>query len=344
MALRRSDIVEHNNPNLAVVDSDFVKGGFRTKVNNLTELYDLSLKIDEPTASGQMKEHATIVYVISENDYYVLVDIDNIDNHDGWKKFITSGSGGTIIGLTGSTNGLTDNNNIVSLGGNLITETTLNINQFNLILTGTTGSVLTTISSGSSSYVCTNINVNEIILKTNNDLNSAQIIIDKNTNKIINCVENGDIILSTCSYSGLNGKICVCSCSGIIYDSCYHDNYTNRSLVDKEYVDNKLDGINVRYAEPLYPFYAEEDDDLIAVTGYSISNEAYVYLLDKPKLGQCVTITDIEGCALKYPIIINGNGNYISSDSDDLACINSDYGSITLRYNGIFWSVVAFYN
>jgi len=194
LALRRSDIVEHNNPNLAVVDSDFVKGGFRTKVNNLTELYDLSLKIDEPTASGQMKEHATIVYVISENDYYVLVDIDNIDNHDGWKKFITSGSGGTIIGLTGSTNGLTDNNNIVSLGGNLITETTLNINQFNLILTGTTGSVLTTISSGSSSYVCTNINVNEIILKTNNDLNSAQIIIDKNTNKIIDAMSSGPVI------------------------------------------------------------------------------------------------------------------------------------------------------
>lgn len=83
MAIKRPDIYEHNNPNLAIVDSDFVRGGGRV-VANLTELYALSNKID------QLKERVTKVYVISEEITYVLVnklDIsEGVFNPTAWEE------------------------------------------------------------------------------------------------------------------------------------------------------------------------------------------------------------------------------------------------------------------
>ena len=63
MALYQPDILQHNNPNLAISDSNFVKGGFRTAVATVNDLYALSGKTDLPSAEGQVKEYATIVYV-----------------------------------------------------------------------------------------------------------------------------------------------------------------------------------------------------------------------------------------------------------------------------------------
>lgn len=79
MAIKRPDIYEHNNPNNAIADSDGVRGGIRTKVSDLTALYALSTKTD------QLKEYSTTVWVVSENKYYVLVDISQVDNSDGWR-------------------------------------------------------------------------------------------------------------------------------------------------------------------------------------------------------------------------------------------------------------------
>lgn len=83
MAIKRPDIYEHNNPNLAIVDSDFVRGGGRV-VANLTELYALANKID------QLKERVTKVYVISEEITYVLVNKSDITggvfNSTAWEE------------------------------------------------------------------------------------------------------------------------------------------------------------------------------------------------------------------------------------------------------------------
>lgn len=79
MANKRPDIYEHNNPDYAFVDSDFVRGGFRSKVNSLTELY--TLYADK---SDQMKEHSTIIYVSQKDDYYVLINASEADNAQGW--------------------------------------------------------------------------------------------------------------------------------------------------------------------------------------------------------------------------------------------------------------------
>lgn len=86
MAIKRPDIYEHNNPLYSIADSDFVRGGFRTSVADLTALYALSTKVD------QLKEQATVVYVVSESKRYVLVDINNVGNSGGWDEFVTSGN------------------------------------------------------------------------------------------------------------------------------------------------------------------------------------------------------------------------------------------------------------
>ena len=72
MALNYPDILQHNNPNLAIADSNFIRGGTRTAVADLTTLYALSSKVD------QLKQYATRVYVTAEAKYYVLVDLSLI--------------------------------------------------------------------------------------------------------------------------------------------------------------------------------------------------------------------------------------------------------------------------
>jgi len=125
MAIKRPDIYEHNNPNYAIVDSDFVRGGLRTPVADLTALYALSPKLD------QLKEHSTIVYVTGETKYYILVDIANIGNENGWNEFQTGGAGT----ITGGTNGLSTSGANIILGGNLLSGTTINANNNNLSIT-----------------------------------------------------------------------------------------------------------------------------------------------------------------------------------------------------------------
>ena len=88
MAIKRPDIYEHNNPNLAIADSDFVKGGTRTAVQNISDLYALSIKTD------QLKENATQVFVISQNKFYLLKSIANVGNSSGWQE-VNFGGGGS---------------------------------------------------------------------------------------------------------------------------------------------------------------------------------------------------------------------------------------------------------
>lgn len=123
MAIKRPDIYEHNNPAYSIADSDFVRGGFRTKVADLTALYSLSGNSD------QLKEHSTLVYVSGETKYYILVDKNNIGNVSGWNEFQTGGAGT----ITGATNGLSVSGENVILGGNPLTgNTTIDADNLNL--------------------------------------------------------------------------------------------------------------------------------------------------------------------------------------------------------------------
>lgn len=80
MALKRPDIYEHNNPNLPIADSDFVRGGFRSAVQTLNDLYALTGK------AGQLKQHSTQIYVSGESKIYLLKDANNIGNSSGWEQ------------------------------------------------------------------------------------------------------------------------------------------------------------------------------------------------------------------------------------------------------------------
>ena len=64
MALSRPDILEHGNSANALVDSDSIKGGIRTKIADFTTLTTATFD-DAETASakGLFKPHSTIVYV-----------------------------------------------------------------------------------------------------------------------------------------------------------------------------------------------------------------------------------------------------------------------------------------
>jgi len=338
MAILRPAIYEHNNPLYPIVDSDFLRGSFRTAVADVSGLYALSPNFN------QLKERATFVYVTSEAKYYVLVDINNVDNASGWQPFVLGGGGSGT--LTGATNGLQlfgVSGDTVGLGGNLITGTTINTTVHNLTFSGTTSKILSIAGTSSTSYGYSCVTSDYVTLETINGLNYAYVDVNRSANTITNCVRSGNIILSATPFGGVGGKICVCSTSGITYNACFHDNYNDRTLVDKEYVDNKFGAYNVRYATPTYPFYINTSDYYIGVTGYTVSEPAYLYLLGSPALGQTITITDLQGQALQYPITIDGNGININGNSSS-ATINTDYGSISFMYNGIFWSAIGFVN
>jgi len=96
MAIKRPDIYEHNNPVLAIVDSDFLRGGGRV-VADLTALYALSSKSD------QLKERVTKVWVTAESAYYILIDDTNIGNSNGWEEETSGATAwGTITGTLSS--------------------------------------------------------------------------------------------------------------------------------------------------------------------------------------------------------------------------------------------------
>lgn len=78
MSIYFPDIIKHNNPNLALTDSNYIRGGRRV-VADFDALYELY-----NTHSDQMAENITIVYVVEEDAAYLFVDEANADNEDGW--------------------------------------------------------------------------------------------------------------------------------------------------------------------------------------------------------------------------------------------------------------------
>lgn len=181
-----------------------------------------------------------------------------------------------------------------------------------------------------------------ICLFSTNATNCANIIFSQTGNSVSTFTKGG--IISLCSVD-TGGGINVYAPSGVTYTSCLHDSYVDRSLVDKEYVDKRLSFVNVRHTDA-NPFYLINTDYYIGVTGYTMGSCACLYLQSGVALscGQKVTISDIQGEALAYPITIDGNGKCINGMSCGVAEINTNYGSISLIYNGLFWSPTAFVN
>lgn len=243
-------------------------------------------------------------------------------------------------------NGITVNgSNIVSLGGTLTGNTTINTNGNALKFTGYLGSISSCIGNASS-FNRTCVNTSNVILGTQNVVNCACINLAQSNNSICILTKGGNINLNSSASSG-GGNVYITAPSGATYSACYHNNYTNRTVVDKEYVDNKLNSINVRYSFPQSSpdtFNLVPSDNFIGVTGYSAGHCLTIYLVDPPIVGQNITITDVQGQGLDYPITINAQSKTINGFVDNSSIINTDYGSISFMYNGYFWSATAFIN
>lgn len=113
MPIYYPDILQTNNPNNAIADSDTIRGGGKV-VANLAALYSIS------TGPGngkydQLKEHVTRVWVTDQQKTYVLKDITQVSNADGWS---IDASGTTIETTDGIES--TETDGVITLGlGNI---------------------------------------------------------------------------------------------------------------------------------------------------------------------------------------------------------------------------------
>lgn len=126
MAVSFPDILQHNNPSDALVDSNFIRGGRRSPVANLTALYALS------TIPDQLKAYSTVATVANDgsgvvNRDYLLTDITNIGNSSGW-----------TLALPTYVNGVVDNgDSTVGLGGTFISPVSIALDSQNITITDT---------------------------------------------------------------------------------------------------------------------------------------------------------------------------------------------------------------
>lgn len=336
MPIRRPDIYEHNNPKYAFADSDFIRGGFRTPVVDLAALYALSNHID------QLKEHATIVYVIEENNYYELIDSTQANNENGWGLFMDVG-----LPINGASNGLSIDNRNVVLGGDLSSNTLITTNNYGFCFS----------SDEANGYAKANVCLNT-------DYDNSSILICARDSGLGGCSWCSSIDSSKISLSHYNNssngssisiyntgitfyskasnvtKITCLGINGMTYAKNYSNYFTNRSLVDKEYVDNKVSEqsniVSVRIVG------ANDYTTILADDFVGISGASRIYLDGTPVIGQRVSIVDVCGDALLNNITVDGNGKKINDSTRSM--INTNYGSITYVFNGYCWSATAFVN
>lgn len=85
MPINFPDILQHGNAALGLVDSNYVVGGIRTRVADLTALYALT---DGTVggATGQFKDYATLVYVENPGTFYVLKNKAAMSLPASWEK------------------------------------------------------------------------------------------------------------------------------------------------------------------------------------------------------------------------------------------------------------------
>ena len=268
--IQRPTVYRHANPDLAFVDSNNVAGGFRTKIITLQELYNggIPRPLISEASIGKFKEYSTIIYVEETNKYYVLVNYDNSHNINGWEIFIDNVN--TFITITGATNGLTKIGRIVGLGGNLTENTmisgvagshNLTINQMSSLLFNTNNGtsiimdsniIITAPNTGakydidySGGYVARSIpDVNFVTGLTSNGITGA-------TNGLIKIgqnVELGGVLTKTTEINIVSGTSFTIKDNrmdggGIKYHGDYSTFFSERSLVDKGYVDSISAGL-----------------------------------------------------------------------------------------------------
>ncbi len=135
--------------------------------------------------------------------------------------------------------------------------------------------------------------------------------------------------------------------NGLEYGSDFSQYYNNRSLVDKEYVDNAIGNITGTSAQNIYSLkrvviastlLLNNDFVLFCNAGSAITLTAPVAPID----GQVYKIKDVSGNAGINNITINGNGKDI--DGSSTIAINTDRGGVEMVYDSDLdeWYVMNF--
>lgn len=194
-------------------------------------------------------------YSCSEIDFFTGTTLPN-NYYNKTQINAYSATTQTLINskLSGVTNGLNVSNYNVGLGGNLVNDTTISglsgtygislgdddslLNHFK-VLTDSTGIQLIGKNSGGIDLItCGNGNVCLRNLSTGgvflNSL-SCGVFLQNGSNCLD--ITNNDIIITNSSTN-----------KGIEYASDYSNNYTSRSLTDKQYVDTVATGLNAKSA------------------------------------------------------------------------------------------------
>jgi len=240
------------------------------------------------------------------------------------KAYVT---GLTSGGITSANNGLTQDGQNVRLGGSLTGNTGILIDNYIFQITGASSSIYmsapTLVIGGNSDVV----KASNVVLQSVDQVGGIQIkTYYPNYGEKVDFSFNTGAIF-TDSRTGTTAH-------GIEYAADYSANYSNRSLVDKGYVDNATTLTGAYVTGSTYTMTS--DQSFIGVSGTSGS---LVYLPASPVIYKQYIVADIAGNAFMDNITVNGNGKLIQGAST--AVVNTDYGSLTFVYNGFNWSVVA---
>jgi hypothetical protein len=142
-------------------------------------------------------------------------------------KLATYLSNASITEITAS-NGLTKTVNNIALGGTLTSTTTLAKGGNNFNINGQ-GDILFQADHATAGYGSIDVADNAVTLTANNGTSSQSILLNTTTMLVTDTI----------------GSI------GLVYAGDYSANYTNRSLVDKEYVDDAITGAALTFTNGL---------------------------------------------------------------------------------------------
>lgn len=286
---------------------------------------------------------------VSNNIFYFKTLVgsgDTVVTNAGNTIVISStSSGGSGDGMIDAANGLTRVGDVAVLGGILTGNTTINANCKSLTYISETSNCFNKVeynltgSYSTANYgICSRDGIGGSWALSGNSCNIKAYHMTNGSNGSCLSIGGNGITLQNMTSSVV--KLVSMVDSGLNYGSCYHNDYTDRTLVDKEYVDKLVyinsNLINVKIVSN-NGYITTQSDDFIGVSGSSC-----VYLNNTPAIGQRVIVADICGNALVDMINIDGNGYSILNGLK--ACINTDYGSTTFIFNGYFWSATSFVN
>ena len=236
----------------ALADHSVILGGFNQHLaagnDNAALIGGNSIQITGSTFSN---------HVIVPNLAIYSTPADDADGEvlvwDSASKKVGKTSVASLGGITGGTNGITTSGNDVKLGGDLTENTTLDGNGFAFNARNLTNSEIST--TGASATLEVNAKTNgQLIIKSQ----SGSLTSDDFTNSIGFNLDYNNDVFTVVDNRGTQ--------EGLKYQADYSTTFTNRSLVDKAYVDAVATGLDAKESSILATTQADGNIDLTGGT------------------------------------------------------------------------------